>query len=255
MRPGELEALVQDRPLAWLPVGTLEWHGRHLPVGLDALKAHALCRRIAERAGGAVLPANYHSILGMNFPWTFRYPRGVFSGAVNTTLRYLRKYGFKVVFIITGHYPAQQVLALIALAESFMATNNAVVVALPEFGMAQDTGYNGDHAAKWETSVMMELFPDLVDEHELSLIAGERGYPLFRMGIMGKNPAEHASRELGAEVVEVMVENFANLADELLEKPNKNTARRVHREFVTNYVGIEFKNLFKISKKILEETF
>ncbi|MFH1539786.1 MAG: creatininase family protein [bacterium] len=247
MRPAELEALVQDRPLAWLPVGTLEWHGRHLPVGLDALKAHALCCRIAERAGGAVLPANYHSILGMLFPWTFRYPNSVFSGAVTTTLRHLKKYGFKVMFIITGHYPARQVLYLIALAESFMAAHNAVVVALPEFGMAQEAGYNGDHAAKWETSIMMELFPELVDERELSLLAGERGYPLLRRGVMGENPAEHASRELGAEVVDVIVENFSNLADELLEMPDKNAARRiahgVHREFVKNYVGSGFRKV------------
>lgn len=252
--PGELEALVRDRPLAWLPVGTLEWHGRHLPVGLDALKARALCLRIAERAGGAVLPANYHSILGMAFPWTFRYPDRVFSGGVTTTLRYLHKYGFKVMFIVTGHYPVTQVLRLITLAEAFMASRDAVVVALPEFAMAGATGYDGDHAAKWETSLMMELFPELVDEHELEQMAGKGSFSLFREGVMGENPADCASRELGAETVKVMVDNFSSLAAELLDETDKKAARRIahgaHLSFVKNYLGGEFRNLFSIIKNL-----
>ena len=39
-------------PVAYLPLGTLEWHGLHNPVGLDALKAHALAVRCARSGGG-----------------------------------------------------------------------------------------------------------------------------------------------------------------------------------------------------------
>jgi creatinine amidohydrolase len=32
-----------EAPLCYLPLGTLEWHGEHAAVGLDAPKAHAVC--------------------------------------------------------------------------------------------------------------------------------------------------------------------------------------------------------------------
>ncbi len=53
----ELFDLIQERPLAWLPLGILEKHGWHLPWGLDGLKAHAVCLRLAKKFGGVVLPA------------------------------------------------------------------------------------------------------------------------------------------------------------------------------------------------------
>ncbi|HPI78141.1 MAG TPA: creatininase family protein, partial [bacterium] len=115
MTPGELERAVLSTPVAWVPVGTLEWHGRHLPVGLDAIKAHALCLRAADIAGGVVLPANYCSILGMRFPWTFRQNPAVFARNYFDILVSLKKYGFKSIIILTGHYPVEQVLALMAL--------------------------------------------------------------------------------------------------------------------------------------------
>lgn len=236
MLPGELDEAVRECPLAWLPIGTLEWHGPHLPVGLDALKAHALCLRIAERAGGVVLPPNYFSILGMIFPWTFRHSPAAFSRIFLSSLRQLKRYGFKVIFAITGHYPPEQVLLLMALADTFMSFNDAVVVAAPEFAMAMEAGYYGDHAAKWETSLMMELCPELVGKKELSGLAGLRGFKLMGKGIHGANPAENASRDTGAAAVRVMVDNFSELAGRLLDNPDKNIARKFHRDTISKYL-------------------
>jgi hypothetical protein len=39
--------------------GLIEWHGRHLPLGNDALKAHAILVKVAEQSGGAVYPPVY----------------------------------------------------------------------------------------------------------------------------------------------------------------------------------------------------
>lgn len=249
MRPGELDALVKSRPLAWLPIGMLEWHGPHLPVGLDALKAHALCLRIAEAAGGAVLPVQYKSILGMMFPWTFRYPIDVFTRTVYRTLRHLYKQGFRVMFLITGHYPQEQVALLMGIAEAFMATHRCAVVALPEFGMAAECGYYGDHAAMWETSLMMELCPELVGADGLEELKPLRGFNLAARGVYGCNPAHEATRERGAHAVDVMVRNFTELANELLENPDPARSRRVHRDFFKIFIGHEFKLIRNIARK------
>ena len=50
MRPHEIEAAMAGCPTAFVPLGTLEWHGLQNALGLDALKAHALCVRAAVRS-------------------------------------------------------------------------------------------------------------------------------------------------------------------------------------------------------------
>ena len=43
-------------PVAYIPAGSLEWHGVQNPLGTDGLKAHAICCEAALRYGGVVLP-------------------------------------------------------------------------------------------------------------------------------------------------------------------------------------------------------
>jgi len=57
MLPDELKKEMRKHPVVYLPLGTLKWHGRHLALGNDAIKAHQLCCLIAEKAGGVVVPA------------------------------------------------------------------------------------------------------------------------------------------------------------------------------------------------------
>ena len=54
--PHELEEILQTCPVAYFPLGTLEYHGPHLAIGNDALKAEALCARACERTGGVLIP-------------------------------------------------------------------------------------------------------------------------------------------------------------------------------------------------------
>ena len=47
MRPAQLEAALRKFPVVYVPFGLIEWHGRHLPLGNDALKAHAFLVKCA----------------------------------------------------------------------------------------------------------------------------------------------------------------------------------------------------------------
>ena len=52
-------ALVRRRvacPVAYLPIGVLEWHGVHMPFGTDYLCAQYLARRAAAEIGGVAFP-------------------------------------------------------------------------------------------------------------------------------------------------------------------------------------------------------
>ena len=56
MRPAQLERALRAFPAVYVPFGLIEWHGRHLPLGNDALKAHAFLVKVAEQYGGVVYP-------------------------------------------------------------------------------------------------------------------------------------------------------------------------------------------------------
>ncbi len=63
----ELFDLIDEQPLAWLPLGILEKHGGHRPWGLDGLKAHAVCTRLAtELQPGETLTSD--CVLRMTLP-------------------------------------------------------------------------------------------------------------------------------------------------------------------------------------------
>ena len=54
--PHEFRRRLADRPVAYLPLGTLEWHGEHLPLGSDGIISEGLMVRCARELGGIVLP-------------------------------------------------------------------------------------------------------------------------------------------------------------------------------------------------------
>ena len=54
--PHEFQARLAHRPVAYLPIGTLEWHGVQNALGADFLQSRGLFRRAAQRFGGIVLP-------------------------------------------------------------------------------------------------------------------------------------------------------------------------------------------------------
>ena len=51
----EVEALDRERTVLILPLGSVEQHGRHLPVGTDTMLATAVSIAAAERLAGRVV--------------------------------------------------------------------------------------------------------------------------------------------------------------------------------------------------------
>jgi creatinine amidohydrolase len=56
LTPSEFSARLTDCPVAYLPLGTLEWHSFHLPLGSDGIQSQEFFKRLATEAGGIVLP-------------------------------------------------------------------------------------------------------------------------------------------------------------------------------------------------------
>lgn len=207
MRPGQLEEAARKFPVAYVPFGCIEWHGRHLPLGTDALKAHGILVKCAEKFGGAVYPPVYfHS----------GFDRDNLIPVITDLFKRLKASGFRVIIGVSGHNVKQQIDMIDKALESVVADGTVAGIGLWEITLSRGPESNTDHAAKWETSDMMFFYPDLVDLSELGTgpLAPKMQPP---DGIGGLDPREHASPQVGERNVDLAAEAIGRKAQELLE--------------------------------------
>lgn len=185
MFPWEFAQALRDAPISYLPLGVLEWHGEHNAVGLDALKAHAVCVRAAEQSGGIVVPPLYWATDSREELGTGEY----LTGGVEHGERYhvpgsmfwirpetfrellldiyeaLRRRGFRVIVVVSGHWSTEGNLPIIqATGQEFLAQQPGMNwILLTDQEVVPDLHYPHEHAAGGETSLMMAIRPDLVD--------------------------------------------------------------------------------------------
>ncbi len=208
MRPAQLEKTIQDFPVVYVPFGLIEWHGRHLPLGNDALKAHAVLVKTAEQFGGAVYPPIYFHD---GFPQQFLVP------VLTELFQRLKKTGFRVIIGVSGHNVRGQIDMINKALEPVVADKAVAGIGLWEITLSQGAESNTDHAAKWETSNMMSFYPELVELGALGVgpLAPDMKAP---DGIGGLDPRKHASAEIGRRNVELASRAIGNKARELLDK-------------------------------------
>jgi creatinine amidohydrolase len=164
MYPKEFVEAVARCPVAYVPLGLLEWHGEHLPLGVDGLKSHALCLAVAQAVGGGVvLPPFYVGRPGFtSFPGTMTYRHEVVRDMLIGALEELEKMGFRVVLVVAGHYGRPQQETIAEAVAAFSARSAVKVLALCETEAVEHLGYRGDHGGPWETSMTLALLPELV---------------------------------------------------------------------------------------------
>jgi creatinine amidohydrolase len=168
MRVDELRAAKEACPLAYLPVGSLEYHGLHLPVGFDALHAHQCCLEASRRTGGVVLPPLFWGTQGHEgFPGSLLIREETLVRLTREILVLLEGQGYRLIVICTGHHPVVQGAVLARAAAEHMARTGetaarpepSLVVVVSPF----DYGDRAvDHAGAIETSLGLALVPDLV---------------------------------------------------------------------------------------------
>jgi creatinine amidohydrolase len=224
MRPGQLEAAGRKFPVVYVPFGLIEWHGRHLPLGNDAIKAHGILVKCAERFGGVVYPPVY-------FHAGFRQEHLV--PVLTDLFTRLKRTGFRVILGVSGHNIREQIQMVDKALAPVIADGTVAGMGLWEMTLSQGPESNSDHAAKWETSNMMFFYPDLVDMAELG--NGPLNLDMRPpSGIGGLDPRKHASAEVGRRNVELASEAIGRKAQELL-----NSLPEKHRSFNLKAVSPE----------------
>jgi creatinine amidohydrolase len=229
MFPQQFLRAVEEMPVFIIPTGLLEWHGDHLPLGLDALKAHAVCLRIAEKLGGSiVLPPNYFGRPGYSrYVGTLTFSEACMQLLFTELFEQLQKVGAKVIALITGHYGPCQVNFIKKAAELYMIEHPEItIIAQPEYEDVEIDGESPqDHAGKYETSMFSYLYPELtrMDRFELQtsrkMLYSHPPHDYYKEEeewVWGEDLTQAASPELGERCVEIITSHIAETIQQAL---------------------------------------
>ena len=192
----QIAALDHERTIFILPVGMLEQHGPHLPIGSDTLavvyEANGAARRVARDLAGwsiVMMPAVNYGQSGANRLGDQRHHPGTYS-IRQTTLRsliadigaQLAENGFKWIFVTNGHGAPTHNIALNEACDFVSETYGVTMLHLTalfradpaiqaigdkitatHYSAAEIASFGMDvHAGLGETAGMLAVRPDLV---------------------------------------------------------------------------------------------
>lgn len=166
------DAIEQAR-CAILPVGAVEAHGPHLPLGTDNVLAERLAQRLAEQTNSLVLPTlPYGQVWSLqNFPGSLTISNAALIQMLYDIGESLHRQGFGIYVMLNGHlgnaacmkdaarllyrdYPALKVYYF------FYPGSKEAIAEVRETPAAHGTYF---HACELETSYMLYLAEEQVD--------------------------------------------------------------------------------------------
>jgi creatinine amidohydrolase len=209
--PNEIKDRIARNPILVFPLGTIEWHSHHLPLGLDGLVAAAVAERIAERADAVLAPVSYWAVGGIPFPYTLNLSAQIIEPVLEALYEQYAAMGFRVIVAFTGHFGLEQTISVKREALAVMRRSEAAILPVAEYDFTTDIGYNGDHAGIGEMSLMWAADSSLVRLDSVPATA-----PLE--GIIGEDPRGKASREWGAKLMETISARAAEVAQRFLHE-------------------------------------
>lgn len=233
LNPQEFKERLNKAPIAYLPLGTLEWHGKHLPLGTDGLISSGFFIELAKNVGGIVLPMlflgpdTYENVEGEDYYGMDieSYPPNkaqkllgsaywvseeFFKQILELILKQLKRAGFQIV-VAHGHAPSTLLFA--KYVKEWQKEFGLDLHTCWKKGKLAKFGLQTDHAAANETSLMMALRPELVNIRNLPSNVSEK--PL---GLMGKDPRKFANSDIGKQILNFNLNKMANFLKTKLEE-------------------------------------
>lgn len=248
----DVQTYLTENDMVIIPLGSTEQHGLHLPLGADYFSAMELSKKISAQTKVIVAPilmvgySNYHS----GFPGTLSISTKTMEQVVFECVESLLKHGFKRFLFFNAHGGNNIVQENLIYRVNQTTGANAVSIGVgsplwPTSGI----DYFDLHAGKFETSLDLCLFPDLVqmekvekpiinftNETEKIKILSENNPELGRVlnsmifvtketgkggavhemssnGVVSFNDPKDASIEYGEQYVDEIVKNAVTLIE------------------------------------------
>jgi creatinine amidohydrolase len=217
-----------------LPLGALEEHGPHLPLGTDAFHAIELARRTAALRPVLVAPPVYYGVCRSTsqHPGTVTISGDTLRALLKDLGREFYRQGLRNLVFLTGHAGGTHMAAIVEAGEALLAELPQVQVAvvnllevLREVLTAQPhlVQTKGDaHAGEIETALMLAVHPHLVKG---AAPAEWPGFPKYRLvrdkirhwpgGVWGDPNAASAGQ--GEAILAAEARRLAQIIQELEE--------------------------------------
>jgi creatinine amidohydrolase len=190
-----------DGSIVIVPIGSIEQHGDHLPVSTDTIlvdaAAHAGAAAVADENPVIVTPPVWSGLSAHHLPFG-----GTLSLDFQTMLDTLENVGrtalendFDAILLLNGHGGN---MALLSTAMNAIGVEHTdiEVLSLTYFHLiadlieaVRDSGPGGImHGGELETSLMLHLRPDLVDEDGMTSVYADRTFDLLLDDLNGSGP-------------------------------------------------------------------
>lgn len=163
--PEQISAQLKRKSIVYVPLGAIEWHGLHLPIGLDSMTSHEICLRTAEKMGGLVMPPLYYGMTGSigHHPWTILLEEeSTFLSIIRNTLDRLESFDVRLAVVFTGHFGRRQLAALEQLKADWAGEEHRMKLLVLSISQCPEAEIEGDHGAIFETSLLKQMKPHLV---------------------------------------------------------------------------------------------
>jgi creatinine amidohydrolase len=226
------KALEKSHQTAILPIGILEKHGPHAPIGSDLIQSRDLVARAVKQEYAVVFPDYFYGQIyeARHQPGTFALPARLIWDLLDATCAEIARNGFKKILIVNSHGGNPNFLRFFVQAQ--LEHQRDYIVYLHDPG--QDPAFASEvarvrksdpstdmHAGETETATLLALRPDLVhldragsesgaDQHRLQLpdlYTGIWWYARFPNHYAGNGAV--ATAELGRILVEHRVASIA----------------------------------------------
>lgn len=164
-----------------IPMGVVEKHGPHLPLGTDVYESREASFRAAQQEYAIVFPTYYFGQIyeAKHQPGTIAYSNELLWQLLEETCSELSRNGLKKIILVNGHGGNGAFLQYFC--QSQLAKQNDYIVVLFQEGRDEVNGKEiallkkaklDGHAGEEETSMMSVLTPNLVDQSALKAESG-----------------------------------------------------------------------------------
>ena len=171
----EVEAYLKTSDTILIPVGSLENHGLHMPLGTDTLIPEHIARLIDERSDLRIAPAIPYGATDdlTGFAGTVSIGTEGLIALLRTVCDQLYRYGFRHFLILNGHGGNT---AAIHAVGSHLCRKGAYLAILNWWLMAGQINpeWAGGHGGGEETAAVMAADPSLIKREYLNLPEGIR---------------------------------------------------------------------------------
>jgi creatinine amidohydrolase len=178
------QALEQSHETAILPIGILEKHGPHVPIGSDLIQVREWAARATKQEYAVVFPDYFYGQIyeAKHQPGAFALPSHLAWELLDATCAEIARNGFKKIVIINGHGGNPNFLRYFIQSQLEKRRDYVVYLYEPAQDPALTEQMNkirksdaatDQHAGERETSVLMYLRPDLVKQDRAASESGK----------------------------------------------------------------------------------